>query len=235
MSALRPFFSYYGSKWSLARYHPEPAHPLIVEPFAGSAGYALRHSDRNVQLLDLNPTIAGLWKYLIAVKAAEIRSLPTDVDSMDDVPGCEEARILVGFWLGRAQRAPSRKRTPWAKDGRWPLCFWGERVRERIASQVDKIRHWKASVASYDSAPPETATWFVDPPYERQGRWYFGAPALDYAAIGAWCASLPGQVIACENAGATWLPFEAFRTARANSSRGNGRTTKEVIWQRRCA
>jgi hypothetical protein len=232
---LRPFFSYFGSKWMLARYYPEPLHGVIVEPFAGSAGYALRHSDRNVQLIDLNPVIAGLWKYLISAKASEIRSLPLDVDSVEDVSGPEEARALIGFWLGRAQRAPSRQRTPWAKDGRWPLCFWGERVRDRIAVQVEQIRHWKAVEGSYKGSPPIEATWFVDPPYERQGRWYFGASALDYAEIGAWCASLSGQVIACENAGATWLPFEAFRTARANSSRGNGRTTKEVIWQRSVA
>lgn len=232
MPGLRPFFSYYGSKWMLARYYPEPSHPLIVEPFAGSAGYALRHHARNVLLVDLNPVIAALWKFLIRVSAAEIRALPVDVDSMDAVPGCEEARTLVGFWLGRARRAPSRKRTPWAKDGRWPLCFWGERVRERIARQVDQIRHWKAREGSYESVPLDDATWFVDPPYERQGRWYYGAPALDYGVMADWARSLPGQVIACENAGASWLPFETFRTARANSSRGNGRVSHEVIWSR---
>lgn len=227
---LRPFFSYYGSKWSLARYYPEPLHSRVIEPFAGSAGYALRHHARDVLLVDLNPTIAGLWRYLVGVSSAEIMALPTDVESIDDVTGCEEARNLVGFWLGRAQRSPSKKLTPWARDGRWPLCFWGDSVRERIARQVEQIRHWKVREASYESIPRATATWFVDPPYERQGRWYHGAKALDYTAVGAWCRSLPGQVIACENAGAAWLPFEAFRSARANSSRGNGRVSHEVIW-----
>lgn len=235
MTGLRPFFSYFGSKWMLARHYPAPSHSLVVEPFAGSAGYALRHFERRVLLVDLNPTIAGLWRYLIGVSAAEILSIPVDVDSMDDVHGCEEARTLVGFWLGRAQRAPSKTRTPWARDGRWPLCFWGDRIRDRIARQVEQIRHWEVLEASYDSAPVVTATWFVDPPYERQGRWYHGASALDYAAVGAWCRSLPGQVIACENAGATWLPFETFRTARANSSRGNGRVSHEVVWTKGAA
>lgn len=63
-----------------------------------------------------------------------------------------------------------------------------------------------------------------------EGRWYYGARALDYAVIGEWARSLPGQAMVCENAGASWLPFETFKTARANSSRGNGRVSHEVLW-----
>lgn len=40
----------------------------IIEPFAGSARYALRYgarSDRNVILNDLDPTIYGIWKWLV--------------------------------------------------------------------------------------------------------------------------------------------------------------------------
>lgn len=229
---LRPFFSYFGSKWALARHYPTPTHATVIEPFAGSAGYALRHHERDVLLVDLNPVIAGLWRWLIGVSAADVLALPLDVDSIDDLHACQEAKWLVGFWLGRAQRGPSRQRTPWARDGRWPLCFWGESIRARVARQVESIRHWTVREASYLALPLETATWFVDPPYERQGRSYLGAGALDYDAIGAWCRSLPGQVIACENRGADWLPFKEFRTARANSSRGNGRVSHEVIWHR---
>lgn len=228
--SLRPFFSYYGSKWMLARHYPAPLHGTVVEPFAGSAGYALRHSERDVLLVDLNPVIAGLWRWLTKVSASDILALPADADSMDDVHSCQEAKWLVGFWLGRAQRGPSRQRTPWARDGRWPMCFWGEGVRQRIARQVESIRHWRVVEGSYLDAPLSCSTWFVDPPYQRQGRSYLGASALDYSAIADWCRSLPGQVIACENAGAAWLPFETFRTARANSSRGKGRVSHEVIW-----
>lgn len=230
MTGLRPFFSYYGSKWSLARYYPEPLHASLVEPFAGSAGYALRHFERDVILADLNPIIAGLWRWLVKVSAADILALPVDVDSVDDVHACQEARWLVGFWLGRARRAPSRQRTPWARDGRWPLCFWGEAIRGRIARQVESIRHWRVEECSFEVLPQAEATWFVDPPYEVKGSTYFGARALDYSHIAEWARSLPGQVIVCENAGAKWLPFETFRTARANSSRGNGRVSHEVIW-----
>jgi site-specific DNA-adenine methylase len=46
VSGLRPFFPYYGSKWRAARAYPPPLHRQIVEPFAGSAGYALRYRSR---------------------------------------------------------------------------------------------------------------------------------------------------------------------------------------------
>lgn len=232
---LRPFFSYFGSKWLLARHYPAPLHATIVEPFAGSAGYALRHHERDVLLIDLNPVIAGLWTYLTKVSAAEVRALPINVESVDDIRGPQEARWLIGFWLGRAQHSPSRNMTSWGKSGRWPRCFWGESIRERVARQVEHIRHWRVKEASYDAAPQIAATWFVDPPYVRQGGAYFGASAIDHAAVGNWARGLPGQVIVCEAAGASWLPFEAFRVARANSSRGKGRVSHEVVWTREAA
>lgn len=68
-----------------------------------------------------------------------------------------------------------------------------------------------------------------DPPYERQGR-HYRTPPLDYDALAAWCRGRRGQVIACENHGAAWLPFVPFRIGRANHSHGPGRLTDEVLW-----
>jgi site-specific DNA-adenine methylase len=50
--SLRPFFTYTGGKYRLAPRYPEPRHNLIIEPFAGSAGYSLRHPEREVLLID---------------------------------------------------------------------------------------------------------------------------------------------------------------------------------------
>lgn len=227
---LRPFFSYFGSKWSLARHYPEPIFGSIIEPFAGSAGYSLFYPERRVLLVDSDPVVAGLWDYLIRVSSSEILKLPAPVSSIDEIRGPQEARWLVGFWLGRATAFPRRSLSKWGRDGRWPTSFWGEYARERIASQVDHIRHWRSVCADYNESPNEEATWFVDPPYQRQGIHYRSAP-LDYSLLASWCRSRPGQALVCENDGASWMPFKPFRTARANSSRGKGRVSRETLWQ----
>src|ERR1043165_2708454 len=50
---LRPLFKWYGSKWSSSKHYPAPLPGLpVFEPFAGSAGYALRHHRHDVVLWD---------------------------------------------------------------------------------------------------------------------------------------------------------------------------------------
>lgn len=56
---VKPFFSYFGGKWTLAPRYPKPEHGTIVEPFAGSAGYAIRYPDREVILVERAPVIEG--------------------------------------------------------------------------------------------------------------------------------------------------------------------------------
>ena len=73
---LRPFFSYYGSKWRLAPKYSKPKFDTIIEPFAGSASYSLLYPKRKVKLIDLDDNICILWEYLINVKEKEIRALP---------------------------------------------------------------------------------------------------------------------------------------------------------------
>ena len=48
-------FAYYGAKHELARKYPRPRYPLIIEPFAGAAGYSCHwaHRGTNVMLIDL--------------------------------------------------------------------------------------------------------------------------------------------------------------------------------------
>lgn len=229
---LRPFFSYYGSKWSIAGRYPSPrsASDVVVEPFAGSASYACHYYRCRVVLADLDPVLAGIWKYLTRVRASEVLSLPAQVESVDDVHSCEEARNLVGFWLGRAQKAPRRTVSAWGRDGRWPRCFWGEHARARIAMQVEHVRHWEVHCCDYADLPNREAVWFVDPPYEVQGR-HYRRGQVDRARLAEWCRSRRGLVIACENDGAEWLPFAHLVVGRANSSRGKGgHVTRESAW-----
>lgn len=233
-SALRPFFGYYGGKWKNAvKHYPVPSFSRIVEPFAGSAGYSLRYADREVVLCEIDPILAAVWKYLIAVKPKEILDIPdfpSDGD-VEDLKICQEAKWLVGFWLNRGVTSPRRSPSRWMKEGVRPGSFWGERVRRTIASQVDAIRHWKVYNVSYLQCPlSKAATWFVDPPYEVAGRHYrFGSSQINYSALAEWCKSRPGQVIVCENDGANWLPF--MQLADVKTTRRDTRS-EEVYWHR---
>jgi site-specific DNA-adenine methylase len=231
-TTVRPFFGFYGGKWRDAlKHYPGPIHDTVVEPFAGSAGYAMRYYDRKVVLCEVDPVLAGVWTYLIAVSPEEIRSIPDleDGQTVDDLDVCEEARWLVGFWLNRGASRPRRSPSRWMRERIRPGSFWGDRVRETIASQVDLIRHWEVHNLSYEECPVGSeATWFIDPPYQFAGQHYhFGSDGIDYGALADWCMSRPGQVIVCENAGADWLPFEDLADVKTTRA---GSRSKEVAW-----
>ena len=231
-SNLRPFFGFYGGKWRDAfKHYPPPAHDVIVEPFAGSAGYAVRYANCQVILGEKDPVIYAVWDYLIHVSARDILAIPdlAPGETVADLPISQEARWLVGFWLNRGVSHPRTGPSAWMRDGIRPGSFWGDRVRHTIASQVDRIRHWRVHNCSYEDLPfTSKATWFVDPPYQKQGRHYrHGAEAIDFPALARWCKTRRGLVIVCENQGADWLPFTPLtdvKTTRADSR------SAEVVW-----
>lgn len=229
---LRSFWPFYGGKWRLAPKYPAPDHATIVEPFAGAAGYSLHYADRSVVLVERDPIIAALWRYLIAVSPSEVLGLPLVVEDVRALPIAEEAQHLIAWWLNKGTERPSRTPSKWVRDGLRPKSSWGPEVRERIASQVEHIRHWRIIEGDYTAAPSTDATWFVDPPYANKAgeRYRCSSKAIDFAALGTWCRSRTGQVIVCENAGAAWLPFEDF--APFYGARGAKRTDRrsEVVW-----
>lgn len=207
--SLRPFFPYYGSKWNIARHYPKPAHDIVIEPFAGAAGYATFYACPKVRLVDADPIIAGVWAYLIRASAEEIMALPElpEVgDSVDNYVLCQEAKWLIGFWLNRGSSSPKKTRTAYSARTDKAQLVWGPRAKERIASQLWAIRDWKVTLGSYEDMPNIEATWYVDPPYSDKGRFYrksFG----EFDELGEWCQQRKGLVVVCEGAGATWLPF----------------------------
>ena len=234
MSRLRPFFGFYGGKWRDApKHYDPPRHGTVVEPFAGSAGYSVRFAASNVVLGEIDEVIYGVWHYLIHASAKEIRAIP-DLEpgqTVADLVISQEARWLVGFWLNRGTARPRTGPSAWMREAIRPGSFWGERVRETIASQLDQIRHWRIYNCSYEELGSHIrgeATWFVDPPYQNQGKHYHhGADAIDFPLLSGWCRRLPGQVIVCENEGADWLPFRTL--ADVKTTRAGGRSV-EVMW-----
>lgn len=226
---LKPFFPFYGSKYRDARRYPAPHNGVVCEPFAGSAGYSTYFNPATVTLVDMDPILVGIWQYLVRVSPAEVLALPDLAlgECVDDFRIPQEAKWLIGFWLNRGSAQPKKRRTAFSTRTERSQLVWSDRARVRIASQVESIRHWKVLHGSYETAPRDEKTlWFVDPPYVDKGR-YYRFRKIDYPALAVWCRELPGSVIVCEQAGATWLPFEAMATVK--STRG---VSEEVAFLR---
>lgn len=230
---LKPFFSFYGGKWRAAPHYPKPAFDTIIEPFAGSAGYSLRYPDRQVVLVERDPVVAATWRYLMTTTSAEILALPNVGydQSVDDLAVPQEARWLIGWWLNKGTSAPAKTPSAWMRQGTHDNSYWGEVIKQRIAGQLEHIRHWRVIEGTYDNAPDIQATWFIDPPYALAGKHYrFGASTIDYACLADFCRSRQGQVMVCENEGAAWLPFRPFMAIKASEGRHGGKVSREAIW-----
>jgi hypothetical protein len=220
---IKPMFPYYGSKWNIARYYPQPRHDLAVEPFAGAAGYASFYGVRRALLIDKDPIIAGLWRYLISVSACEIMDLPEmpEVgDTVDNYTIPQEAKWLIGFWLNRGSAQPKKSRTAYSARTDRAQLNWGRRAKERIASQLDRIREWEVIEGEYNQGPDLTADWFVDPPYGDKGRFY-RIQFSDFHNLARFCLSRRGLVIACEGPGADWLPFTPLGSFKSSKGRAD--------------
>ncbi len=224
---LRQFFSYFGSKVSLAKHYPKPEFDNIIEPFAGSAGYSCLYHDRRVDLFDIDPVVVGIWKYLIAASEADILGLPLSVDGAALLS--KQEKDFIGFWWRRCGAQPSNQPVPWMLTGKYETSFWSEATRKRIASQISKINHWKAHLGSYKDINNRLATWFVDPPYAEQGhRYKFNT--VDYCHLAEWAIDRMGQKIVCEDSAATWLPFRHLYENRTVKYKKVKRTIMEGIY-----
>lgn len=226
---IKPLFPYYGSKWRDVPRYPTPHTGMVIEPFAGSAAYSLRHEPAHVLLYDMDEIVVGVWQYLIHVSADEIMALPELLnvgDCVDDFDIPQEARWLIGFWLNRGSATPKKTRTAYSARTDRAQLNWGLRAKQRIAESIDSIRHWHVFHESYENAPPCNATYFVDPPYVDKGR-HYRVSGVNYERCGEWARALPGQVIVCEQDGATWLPFESLASVKSS----NGRSAEAVYLQ----
>jgi len=225
--AVLYMFSYYGSKSKIVNCYPPPKHNKIIEPFAGSARYALKYWDKDVLLVDKYEIIVKVWQWLQKCSRNDIVSLPRLTNGMDITTlGLSEDELnFVGFMAGVAQGKPRMKVSPFAA-----IHFEESRKSkyETIADQLYKIKHWKIIVGCYKDIPNEEATWFIDPPYQFGGQhqYQFGNKHLDFIDLAEYCKNRNGQVLVCENTKADWLPFMPMKLIQgaANSF------TTEALW-----
>lgn len=213
-------FSYYGSKSKVIDCYPSPQYSKIIEPFAGSARYALKYFDRDVLLVDKWDVIIKIWHYLQAASPADIMALPEPAykDNIEKCNLSEGERLLMGFLVARGVAHP-QKIVQQFSDIR--------SAKKQIATQLFKIKHWTIRQGSYETIENQEATWFIDPPYQVGGHKY-NQNKINFAHLATWSQSRQGQVIVCENTKASWLPFWPVRELNGAYSK-----TSEVIWSNR--
>jgi len=212
-------FSYYGSKGKIVGCYPYPKHDKIIEPFAGSARYSLKHFEKDVLLVDKYEVIVRIWHYLQAASPQDILRLP-EPEYKGDIRHyniTEDEKLLLGFMVAQGVASPQNIVQQFSNI---------HQEKKRIAENLYKIKHWEIKQIDYRELPNLTATWFIDPPYEYGGEHYRKSNKdIDYKRLAEWCVTRDGQVIVCENSKAGWLPFKQM--AKLN---GAYDTTMEVIW-----
>ena len=213
-------FYYYGRKKRLIKLYPAPLYNLIIEPFAGSAPYALNwHEGRDVILIEKDKSVYDLWKYLQTIN-------PDDVSNMPDLKVGDKTSELIHILHSASKRAFDYKTITVTKilETNW------NSNKNKIAEQIPLIKNWKIFNDDYSSAPDVECTWFIDPPYfGDMGTGYrFGSDQIDYKKLKEWVLSRRGQVIVCGSMFDDWLNFEKL----TNQSSIAGKRNEEGIFVR---
>jgi site-specific DNA-adenine methylase len=220
-------WSYYGAKTNLVRLYPKPKYDTIIEPFAGSARYALHYFDRSVILIDKYPVIVKIWKWLQQCSEKDILKLPRRMNETDRLENiqfdCEAARLFMGFIVGCGAQSPRNKLTARKTTDRPNHINYN---LQRVAKNLFKIKHWQIIEGDYKEAPDREATWFIDPPYQFGGEVYVKSNKhISFNDLAEWSRNRKGQVIVCENTKADWMDFSPMV-----AQKGSTHTTTEAIW-----
>lgn len=232
---MRPFFSYYGAKYTAAKHLGPPRRDLVIEPFAGSACYSLRWNVPRVRLYDVSPDICALWDFLINCSADDIAKIPDRFDDIADVLALPRGpQLLVRFWISKGRAEPTKSLSPWYLEYRNKgFCrVWGPAVKARIIAQKPLISAWEIKQMPWHHVPQVEAHWHVDPPYNNYAGSKYPHSRVDFKALSEWCENLPGAVDVCENAGAAWLPFRPLCLVNSGRGRRGGQKSAEVVWRK---
>lgn len=206
-------FSYYGSKSKLVNYYPKPTKDLIIEPFAGSARYALKYWDNDVILNEKYETVYNIWKWLQKCNENDILKLPTPKPKEDirDYKLSIDELNFMGFLINRGSVSPKNKVGKFS-DGLLNTL-------KRVASNLHKIKHWDIRLGCYTELENKDATWFIDPPYQFGGEHYKESSLnINFSNLKEWIFSRNGEIIVCENTKADWMEFKPLKKIQGASN-----------------
>ncbi len=208
-----PLFKWFGSKWLSSRLYPPPEHDDIFEPFAGSAGYSLRHHEKKIHIWESNDQLLELWRWLIEIATtALILEIPVEIDEGTDIRTLGLSRgqeLLLKHWQRTNNVGDCWTVSPWGnKPGQWTA-----NTRARVADDHHAVKHWKLE----QIRPERPGTYFLDPPNIYNYRYRF-KEAFDHAGLVKKIAMIPpkSQIIVCEAACQKtgrvpdYLPFQPF-------------------------
>ena len=217
-------WSYYGSKSKVVDLYPPPKFDKIIEPFAGSARYALKWFDRDILLVDKYNVIVDLWNYLKQASEKDILKLPKlkQGDDIRDYKLTDEETLLLGFCAGLGGSTIQYKVSKFAD-----FDNGNSKTYERIAKNLFKIRHWEIRQGDFIDIENQEATWYIDPPYQFSGEYYkCSNKQIDFSLLADWCKERKGQTIVCENTKAEWMEFMPMVKVKGTRTTN----TTEAIW-----
>lgn len=240
--ATGPLFKWFGSKWLSSKTLPAPKYDSIVEPFAGGAGYSLRHCEKRVTICESDPHVYQLWVWLTHGGATQsnILDIPIGVKEGTDIRtlGLSQGQqLLLKTWQRTNNVGDCWTISPWGnKPGQWTA-----NTRARVASEFEAVKHWQVWDDAYvplrmGSRQADNSTWFLDPPYEFNYQ-YRSKSKIDYVELAKLIRNLHGQKIVCEavcqktQAVPTWLPFREWGSRITSRRKAeNNHHSRELIW-----
>jgi hypothetical protein len=207
---IGPLFKWFGSKWQSAKHYPAPEHDILVEPYAGGAGYALNHCDKHVVIWEDDPNLQALWQWLISqATPADVRDIPIGLSEGTDIRS-------LGLTLGQQLLLKHWQRTNNVGDC-WTISRWGHlpgqwtvNTRSRVAEQIGAIKHWE--IVQPIDLIDVPCTWFIDPPYLFNYRYRAGLPKFDFENLASFVDTISREslVIACEAADKKTAAFPQY-------------------------
>jgi site-specific DNA-adenine methylase len=218
-------FSYYGGKSKIAKYYPDPAYDLVIEPFSGAGWYSFVKNAKKVWLNDIDENIYDVWTFLIEKATYEGLEGLKNWNAGDDLRKVEMPqghRKLLGFLASRGSSSPANIVQKWACQSKKNPQFASTMYSsiDRIQKNLSEIKKIKFTKSHYLDLPNHECTWFVDPPYEHGGSRYKNSQ-IDYSELKQWIESRKGQVIVCENTSASWIDGDLLTVTHGQKKKTN--------------